>query len=339
MNRRVLCVPTAGHIRRVFSRRTLERLKRKFSVTFNERGGDYTSDELAAVIKGHDGLITGWGSPRLTAAVFRNADCLRIIAHSAGSVKFMLSREVVKRYVLPKRICVCNAAQAIAYNVAEATIGLLIMASRRFLDHVESTRRKAMWRDPSIPLDVQTLNGSTLGIVSASTVGREVIRLLKPFDAKVLLYDPYVSRKEAERLGATKTGLEELFRRSDFVTVHAPLTRETVHMIRRRHLKALRDGAILVNTSRGKVIDQGALLEECATGRITAVLDVTDPEPLPADSPLRKLRNVLITPHVTGAGIYGYHMIGDLTLKALEDFFSGRSVANAVNLRDYEILA
>jgi len=339
MKKSVLCTPTGSHIRRVFSDRTLGRLRHRFKVTFNTKGRDYTPREVAEDIRGYDGLITGWGSPHLTEDVFESADCLRIVAHSAGSVKYMLSKELVDKYIIPRKICVCNAAQAIAYNVAEATVGLMIMASRRFVDHVKSTRERAMWRDPSIPLDVQTLNGSTIGVISASRVGREVIRLLKSFDTRILLHDPYVSRKEARRLGAAKTNLEELFRRSDFVTVHAPLTHETVHMIQRRHLKLLRDGAVLVNTSRGKVIDQNALLEECITGRIIAALDVTDPEPLPADSPLRMLKNVLITPHMTGAGIYGYRMIGDMTLQALQDFFEGRRVRNAVDLKEYDTLA
>jgi len=339
MKRRVLCTPTDSHIRRVFSDRTLRRLKRRFEVTFNTKGRDYITREVAENIRGYDGLITGWGSPQLTEDVFESADRLRIVAHSAGSVKYVLSKGLVDKYIIPRKICVCNAVQAIAYNVAEATVGLLIMASRRFVDHVEGTRERAMWRDPSIPLDVQTLNGSTIGVISASRVGREVIRLLKSFDTRILLHDPYVSRKEAKRLGTVKTGLEELFRRSDFVTVHAPLTHETVHMIQRRHLKLLRDGAVFVNTSRGKVIDQNALLEECRTGRITAVLDVTHPEPLPSDSPLRSLKNVLITPHITGAGIYGYHMIGEMTLQALRDFFEGRKVRNEVNLKEYDMLA
>ena len=340
MKRRILCIPTDTHIKYVFSDETLERLKTLFDVTFNDSGRDYTSHELASKIKGYDGLITGWGSPPLTEEVFENADRLRIIAHSAGSVKAsLLSKSVIGKYIIPRGICVCNAPKAIAYNVAEATLGLMIMVSRRFLDHVLNIRERLIWRDHTIPRDVTTINGSTIGIVGASTVGREVIRLLKPFDCKILVYDPYLSDEEAQRIGVEKTDLEDLFKQSDIVSVHAPLTEETIHMIGRRHFRLLRDQAIFINTSRGKIIDQDALIEECKTGRILVALDVTDPEPLPKDSPLRRLKNVIITPHVAGNGYYGAKKIGEMTLKALEDFFAGREVENKVNFEQYDIIA
>jgi len=337
--RRVLCIPTERHIRRVFSKETLERLKRLFDVTFNELGRDYTSEEVAEKISGYDALITGWGSPPLTEDFFKNADRLRIIAHSAGSVKYMISKDLIERYVLPRDICIVSARRAIAYNVAESTIGLIIMACHRFIDHVISIREKLVWRDPSIPSDFKGLMGSVIGVVGASTVGRIVINLLKPFNVKILVYDPYLSEWEAGRLGVEKTSLEDLFRRSDIVTVHAPLTEETEGMIGERHLKLLRDGAILVNTSRGRVIDHEALLRECRTGRIIAVLDVTDPEPLPPDSPFRRMRNVIITPHVAGLGRYGRYMIGRITLESLEDYFSGKIPRDALDMREYDRLA
>lgn len=339
MRKRVLCLPASEHIEYVFTVETLEGLRTLFDVAFNDLGRNYTSAEVASKIKGFDALIAGWGSPPLTESVFENADRLKIIAHSAGSVKGLLSRNAVQRYIVPREICVCNAPGAIAFNVAEATLGLLIMTSRRLIDHAMNVRERLMWRDSSIPREVRTINGSTIGIVGASTVGREVIHLLKPFDCRILVYDPYFSDAEADGLEVEKTGLEELFTQSDSVSIHAPMTEETYHMVSERHLRLLRNGAVLVNTSRGKVIDQEALIRECETGRILVALDVTDPEPLPKDSPLRKLRNVTITPHVAGHGLYGAKKIGEMTLQALEDFFAGREVKNSINFGRYDILA
>ena len=340
MKKKILCIPTSRHLDYVFSHETLERLKNLFDVTFNDLDRDYTSEEVAYRIKGFDGLITGWGSPPLTEEVFENADRLKIIVHSAGSVKAsLLSKRVVEKYIIPRGICVCNAPKAIAYNVAETTLGLMIMVAHRLFDHALNVRERLGWRDPCIPRDFKTINGSTVGIVGASTVGREVIRLLKPFDCRVLVYDPYLSEEEAERLGVEKTSLERLFEESDFVSVHAPLTEETVHMIGRRHFRLLRDGAVFINTSRGKIIDQDALIEECRKERFLVALDVTDPEPLPKDSPLRRFRNVIVTPHVAGNGYYGAKKIGEMTLQALEDFFAGREVKNRVDFTRYEILA
>ncbi len=336
---KVLYAPVPSHTEKVFRTETYERMLKLFDVTANGRDENFTSEEIVGKAGGMDAVVTGWGTPPLKEDFFEKADKLRIIAHSAGSIKGMLSRDVVDRYILPREICVFSANGEIAYNVAEATVGYLIMTGRRFCDHITAIRTKDIWKDPGIPATPRTLNGSTVGVVSASKVGVETIRLLQPFDLRMIIYDPYLPDWEAGRLNAEKVGLDELFERSDFVTVHAPLIPETIGMIGKRQLGLMKDGAVLVNTARGKVIDHDALFEELKTGRIMALLDVTDPEPLPPDSPLRKLPNVYITPHVSGAGSYGYLKIGDATLRALEDFFGERPVKGKVNFIRYDTLA
>ena len=335
---KILYLPTPSHTEKVFKSEVFERFLRNFDVTLNETGSNYTTEQVASQIQGFDGLVTGWGTPRLTVEVLENADKLCIIAHSAGSVKGMLA-DVVEKYLIPRNISVFSANGAIAYNVAEHTIGALIMTSRRFVDHAIAIREKDVWRDSNIPGDSQFLRGSVVGIVSASKVGREVIKLLQPFDVKILIYDPYLSDWEAGRLKVEKVELDDVFARADFVTVHAPNIPETWGMIDEKQLKLMKDGAVLVNTSRGKVIDHQALFAEAKTGRILVTLDVTDPEPLPADSPLRKLPNVYITPHISGAGYYGYFKIGSTTVEALENFFAGKSVIGAVDLDKFAQLA
>jgi len=254
-------------------------------------------------------------------------------------VKYMLSKDIVENYVIPMGIRVFSANDAIAYNVAESAIGYMIMASHRFMDHALSIRAKGAWRDRAIPSNGQYLSGSKVGIVGASKVGRHVIRLLRPFDARILVYDPYLPESDASRLDIEKTSLDGLFSQCDIITIHAPSTDETYHMIGKGQLALMKDGAVLINTSRGSVIDHEALLDKCLEGRNIVVLDVTDPEPLPPDSPFRKLDNVIITPHVSGSGYYGYHRIGSSTLKALVDFFAGRQFEGEVNLMDYARLA
>jgi phosphoglycerate dehydrogenase-like enzyme len=336
---RVLYVPTASHTKRVFRPESFERFRSIFEeVKINETGKNYTSEQLAEEIAGYDALVTGWGAPKVTPQVMENADKLKIIAHSAGSVRALLG-DVIERYIIPRGICICHSRHAIAYNVAEHTIGLMIMCCRRIMDHALAFREKGVWRDPNIPSNGQFLRGSTVGIVSASAVGREVIKLLRPFDVKILVYDPYLSEYDAGKLGVDKVSLEDLFARSDIVTVHAPSLPETWGMINEKHLKLLRDGAVLVNTARGKIIDHAALLKECQTGRIIAALDVTDPEPLPSDSPFRDLPNVIITPHMAGAGYYGYFRIGDMTLQALMDFFTGKTPVGVIDPSEFFRLA
>ena len=336
---KVLYIPIRSHTDRVFRPEMFEQFRERFEVTINEGDRNYATEEVAERIQGFDALVTGWGSPPLSAEVFERADRLGIVAHSAGSVKGLCPPEVVAQYLVPRKICVFSANHAIAYNVAESTVGLLIMVSRRFMDHALAFRERGVWGDPGVPKNGQFLCGSTVGIVSASKVGREVIRLLQPFDVKMLVYDPYLSEWEAGRLNVEKVTLNDLFARSDLVTVHAPMIPETEGMIGEEQLKLLKDGATLVNTSRGKVIDHEALLREAQTGRILVALDVTNPEPLPADSPFRELPNVVITPHISGAGYYGYFKIGETTVQALEDFFAGKPVEGAVPFERYEQLA
>lgn len=319
--------------------KTLKTLLRIFDVTVNTKDRNLSSDEVAELIPGMDGLVTGWGSPELTDKVFEKADKLKIIVHSAGSVRPILPKAVVEKYIISRGICVVNCRRAIAYNVAESTVGMMIMALRRWFDHIQAYREKGVWRSPEIPMNGQYLRGATVGVIGASTVGREVIKLLRPFDVKILVYDPYLSEWEAGNLNVRKVELNEIFEKCDVISVHTPLTSETYHMIGRDQLKCMKDGAVLINTSRGGVIDHNALLEECEKGRIIAFLDVTEPEPLPPDSSFRKLKNVFITPHIAGTGYYGYYMIGKIVVKSLEDFFMGRTVEDALNMNLYDITA
>lgn len=335
---RVLYIPTVSHTKRVFKDEAFQRMLERFDVKVNGTETNYTAEQVAEEIQGFDALVTGWGVPHLSESVFENADKLKIIAHSAGSVKGFL-RGVVEKYLMPRSICVFSANEAIAYNVAEATVGLLIMTCRRFMDHALAIREEGVWKSRDVPSNGLYLTGSTVGIVSASKVGRAVIDLLKPFKVEILVHDPYLSDWEAGRLDVKKVELDDLFARSDFVSLHAPSIPETNKMVGEKQLKAMRDGAVLVNTSRGSVIDHDALLAELQTGRITAALDVTTPEPLPLDSPFRKLTNCIITPHISGAGFYGYYMIGTTTLRALEDFFAGKPVKGAVDFSKYAALA
>jgi len=337
---KVLYLPTPGHTQLVFRKETYRRMCQLFDVHANQSDRNYATEEIIELVPGYDAIVTGWGTPPLTEGVFEKADRLRIIAHSAGSVKHMLSEKVVRRYILPKGIVVFSANEAIAYNVAESTIGMMIMAKRRWPEHIRAFRDEGTWRAPEIPRNGQFLMGSTVGVIGASKVGRLVMRFLEPFHVRILVYDPYLSEWEAGRLGAEKVGLEELFRRSDIVTLHAPDVPETERMIRADHLRLMKDGAVFVNTARGRLVDHEALLREAKTGRIVVILDVTDPEPLPPDSPFRGLPNVYITPHIAGAGYYGYFRIGDTTLRALENcLLLDKPVEGAVPLERYAQLA
>lgn len=243
-------------------------------------------------------LLTGWGAPRIDTDALDLMPALRAIVHAAGTVKTFLSPQVYRR-----GIQVSSAVEANAIPVAEFTFAAIVFAAKRvgaFAGEYRARRDLSARQTPSLAARAGT-NGITVGVVGASRVGCRLLRLLRNLDVRVLVSDPYLSEADATALGASLTGLDELVAGSDIVTLHAPALPETARMIDRDRLAALADGAVLINTARGALVDTDALTAELASGRISAVLDVTDPEPLPPDSPLYELPNVQLTPHIAGS--------------------------------------
>ena len=337
---RIWYLPTPSHTAGVFKDETYRRLLARFDVVENDSDRAVTAVEVEERISEFDGLVTGWGVLPLTETALERGSRLKIIVHSAGSVKYLFTPEMVAGRLVPRGIRVVSARGAIALNVAEHAVGALIMMSRRWVHDALNIRERGMWRDPGKNWSNQFLRGATVGIVSASMVGREVIRLLQPFNVRIFVYDPYLSDWDAGRMNVERVDLNTLFEESDMVTIHAPSIPETDRMIGAEQLRLLRDDAVLVNTSRGSVLDHDALYEEAKTGRIQVQLDVTTPEPLPPDHRLRPLPNVVITPHSSGTGAHGHLEIGEITLHALEHFFSGREpVPGEVDLKNWARIA
>ncbi|PSL52734.1 phosphoglycerate dehydrogenase-like enzyme [Saccharothrix carnea] len=280
----------------------------------------------AAALARADVLITGWGSPRVDADVLAAAPGLGAIVHAAGTVKATVHPVVFERGVI-----VSSAAEVNAVPVADYTLAMLVLGTKRAFGRA---RRYATAAEGD-PRDWLTGDGTGLhdcavGVVGASRIGRLVLRRLQSFDVEVLLHDPHVTRAEAAHLGAESVGMDELCRRSDVVTVHAPALPETRHLLDARRLDLLPDGALVINTARGSLIDTEALTRACATGRISAILDVTEPEPLPPGHPLFALPNVLITPHLAGAQGRELRRIGEFAVAEVGRFVQGRPLLGRV---------
>lgn len=335
---KVLSLPPPAHIKLMFRDAQWQALNQEFEVIENSEDQHLTPDKVANQLDDCDAILTGWGAKPFTREILHAAPNLRMIAHTAGSVKFLFSEEVVREVLLPRGITVFSGNDGLAVNVAEATIGTMIMAARRWTEHIAAFKNHNQ-KGSNLPSNGQFLTGATVGLVSASKVARHVLRVLQPFDCRILIYDPFLSPEAARGLGAELVSLDEIFSASDIVSLHAPALPATEKMIGEVQLKKLRDGAVFVNNSRGAVLDHDALLAECRTGRIIATLDVTTPEPLPPDSEFWNLPNVLLTPHIAGCGAAGYFRIGDTALQALRDCFAGRPVAGAVPLNRWETLA
>jgi phosphoglycerate dehydrogenase-like enzyme len=256
----------------------------------------FADDRAGKLLASCDVLLTGWGCPPIDAGALERAPRLRAIVHAAGTVKDHVTAACWER-----GIEVSSAAAANAVPVAEYTLAAILLSNKRAFRIQRRYREVREFRWWAAEFPGLGNHRKAVGVVGASQVGRRVIELLRPFDFEVCVYDPYLPAAEAEALGVRKLELDELLGRADVVTLHAPALPETRHLLDRRRLSLLRDGATLINTARGWIVDTEALTEELVRGRIDAVLDTTEPENLPPDSPLYDLPNVFLTPHIAGA--------------------------------------
>lgn len=280
-------------------------------------------------------LITGWGAPYVGPEILAAAPHLRLVVHAAGTVK-----GVIDDGVFEAGIAVSHAAEANAVPVAEFTLAAIIFAGKhvfRFRDFYVADRN----RNRTHPMQREAIGNyrRTVGIIGASRIGRRVIELLKPFDYRLMLSDPTLDAAEAESLGTVKVDLDELMRQSDIVSLHAPSLPSTRHMIDAGRLALMKDGATLINTARGALIDESALLSALKTGRIDAVIDVTDPEVPEAGSAFYDLPNVFLTPHIAGAVGLERTRLGEMAADEIERFASGQPLLYQIHHANLENIA
>jgi len=307
----------------MFDPRDLERLKQAAEVF-----GPFERTDLSGLQLGLNestAIITGWGSPPFDEALVAMAGKLKLIAHSAGSVK-----PIVTDALYDRGIKVTTAAAANALPVAQFTVAMMVSLLKQMpwigpaqakADQEEIARRMAQTRD---------LTRTTVGLIGASRVGREVIQLLKSFhDLQIRVYDPMLGADEAAKLGVQSVSLEEVCQ-SPIVSVHAPNLPETRHLLNSKTLALLPDHAVLINTARGAIIDETALLAEVRKRPLYVLLDVTDPEPAPADSPLRKEANIVLTGHIAGAMGESRKEMGKLAIDETLRFLNGQPLQHEV---------
>ncbi|MGR6919855.1 hydroxyacid dehydrogenase [[Actinomadura] parvosata] len=302
-----------------FDASRLERLKAMAYLPEPIWTDELDSEQIRTRLAGVELLLTGWDAPVLNAARLARMPKLRLMIHCAGTIRPFVSEAFWER-----AIRACNVPDVNAIPVAEFTLAAVIMSGKSAPFLAASLRTsRGDWGG----LDRFGRLGNvsrTVGVVGFSRVGRRVVAALRQLeDLTVLVHDPYADPAEVARAGGRPASLEDLLPAVDILSLHAPELPETRHMIGAAQLAALRDHTTLINTARGSLVDTTALERECASGRLNAILDVTDPEPLPASSVLYDLPNVLITPHVAGSlGTEVYRMT-DAALDELERYTTG----------------
>ena len=259
------------------------------NVTWNK--GAYTHEDIVPLLKSCDVCITGWGCPELGEAFLKEADSLKLVAHTGGTVAYLVSD-----YMYDKGIKVISGNEVFAESVAEGTIAYIFAGLRR-IPFCNKEVQSGKWGRS----DNSGLLDKKVGLVGFGAVARYLVPMLKAFRVEIAVYDPFVSEETLSSYGVLKeNSLETLFAENDIVSLHLAKRPETDHLINGKLLSLMKDGTLFVNTARGMCVDEQALARELMTGRISAVLDVFQTEPLPLDSKFRGLDNVILIPHLAG---------------------------------------
>jgi glyoxylate reductase len=286
-------------------------------------------EELDALLEGCDGAITLL-TDQIDGSVLDRHPSLRVISNFAVGYDNIDVPAATERGVL-----VCNTPEVLTNATADHTWALLLAAARRIPESIAYVR-DGKWKTwgPLLLLG-REVSGATIGIVGLGRIGKEVAKRARGFDMRVLAFDPFEDAAFAREYGVSYVPLEQLLAESDFVTLHVALTPDTQHLIGAAELDRMKPTAILVNASRGPVVDTDALIDALRNGSILgAALDVTDPEPLPADHPLVNMTNCIVVPHTASATVQTRDRMAELAAQNLLAGLRGERPPAAVNADD-----
>jgi phosphoglycerate dehydrogenase-like enzyme len=280
-------------------------------------------------------VISTWGMPVLDQEALDQAPALKAVFYAAGSVKSWATEALWRR-----NIRVTSAASVNAVPVCHYTVSMILLSLKNVLP---MTRRfpllvRNAWQSSDATL-FGVGNHSVVGLIGASKVGRLVMKELTRLNIQVLVFDPYLTIEAAGVLGVKKVELTELLQRSDVVSIHAPKTEQTHHMLHAGNLSMIKPGATLINTSRGDLIDEKALVHELRKGAWTAILDVTEPEPPEEGSELYTLPNCFLTPHVAGSIGFECRRMAEQAVDELSRYISGQPALEPVTLEQLRTMA
>ncbi|MBO7289797.1 MAG: hydroxyacid dehydrogenase [Clostridia bacterium] len=299
---------------------------KKIEETFDEvvwnykKGKEFTKEHLKELVKGCDAAISGWGSIMYDKEVLDCAPNLKMIAHTAGTVASVVNEETYDKGI---KVIGANDRE-FSESVAE---GALAMALTRYKNIDGWLRHQADEKVPYEDLPPKSIFGCTFGIVSYGAVASHLARLLQPFGCKIMVYSKYsVSDEEMKKYNMQRASLEEVFKECDIISLHTAWNKHTENMISEDLIKSMKDGALLINTARGKIVYQTALEEELAKGRIQAALDVLWKEPPPPENPLWDMPNVFITDHRGGPTPDRYKYIASNIIDDVYNFLKDGTV-------------
>ena len=294
--------------------------------------GDYEVDvrdkisheELAEIIGGYDALMVRSAS-KVSADIIACADRLKIIGRAGVGVDNIDVKAATERGII-----VINSPGGNTIAATEHTMAMMLSLTRN-IPAADATMHAGEWNRKAY-VGVE-LRGKTLGIIGMGRIGSGVAKRALAFDMNIIAYDPYINEERAKALGVTVGTLEDIFREADFITVHMPLTKETRGMISMEQMRQMKRGVRLVNCARGGIIDEADLAAAVKEGIVAgAAIDVFETEPLVADSPLRDVPGIVLTPHLGASTVEAQIGVSVDVAEGIRAALRGEPVTAAVNM-------
>lgn len=279
-------------------------------------------EELRSVIGQYQGIVIR-SATKMTADIIEAAINLKVIGRAGSGLD-----NVDKTAATKKGIVVMNTPGGNTITTAEHTIALMVSLAR-LIPQATASMKQGKWEKKKF-MGVELFN-KTLGVVGIGNIGGQVARKAQGLEMTVIAYDPFLSEQKAADMGVEKVSLEDLFRRSDFITIHTPLTAETRNLIRAETISMMKPGVRIINCARGGIVNEKDLHEALKSGRIAgAALDVFEKEP-PEDFSLMKLENVICSPHLGAATGEAQENVAIAVAEQIVDYLVHGSIRNAVN--------
>lgn len=284
------------------------------------------------ILKDADIIFSGWGAPMLDKKFLDNAKNLKVVFYGSGSIKSFTTD-----YFWKKNILITSSYAANAVPVAEYTLSQILFSLKRGWMYAMNIKKSGKYPPREF---VSGAFNSTVGIVSLGMIGRIVCKLLKPFDIKVIAYDPFVKEDDISDLNVKLCSLLEVFEKADIITLHTPWLKETENMIKGIHFEAMKPYSSFINTSRGAVVNEEEMIDVLIKRPdLYAVLDVTYPEPPLEGSKLYTLQNIILTPHIAGAMDNECKRMGRYMIEELKLYIEGKPLKWAISKEKSKIMA
>lgn len=309
-----------------FTPRVIKELESLGEVRYTDK--PLEGEELKKALKDIDVVIASWGTVSYTKEVLDAAPNLKMIAYTAGSIVPVLSKE--DNELERRGIKLLSGNRFFAESVAAGTICYMLVAQRRLIDKINQVKELGWCTSFGYNAG---LRKKKIGLIGFGMIAKEVVRKLQVFDVDEILVncEYQISEADLRKYNVRQCGMEELFKSSDIISIHAGMSDENYHIVNKDLLESMKEDALIVNTARGPIINEEDLIEVLKNKRIRAILDVYEIEPLPKDSELRKLDNVILVPHQGGPTLDVREMISLDLIDDIKRFINGEELVNEIS--------